>query len=114
MLYIISAIFLISAFLGSNLFKKVISGEHPSKKIAAPHGILNGIGIVLLIVYISFTEDVSVVVPIVVLLFAAAFGSVMFVRDIMEISIPKWLAYVHAILATSGLIILIVLAFLSN
>lgn len=112
MLYIICVIFIVSAFLGSKLFDKVIKGEHPSKKMAAPHGILNGIGIVLLIIYISFTEDVSAVLPFAFLLLAAAFGSVMFVRDIMEVNIPKWLAYVHAILATSGLLILIFLAFL--
>ena len=102
---------MVSAFLGSKLFEKVTNGEHPSKKIAAPHGILNGIGIVLLIIYISFTEDIPVLLPFSILLLAAAFGSVMFVRDIMEISIPKWLAYVHAILATSGLLILIFLTF---
>ena len=101
-----------SAFLGSRLFKRVIKGEHPSKKLAAPHGILNGIGIVLLIVYISYSENIPVLLPFGVFFIAAGLGSVMFVRDIMEVEIPKWLAYVHAVLATSGLLILIFMAFL--
>ena len=112
MLYIIVGIFLVSAFLGSRLFDKVTGGQHPNKKLAATHGIMNGVGIVLLIVYISFSESVSVVLPFAFMLLAAGFGSVMFVRDIMEVEIPKWLAYVHAVLATSGLLILIFMAFL--
>lgn len=112
MLIVISLIFVAAAFFGSRLFDKVTKGEHPSKKIAAIHGILAGLGIVLLIIYISFSEDIPVVLPFATFLLAAGFGAVMFVRDIMEAPIPKWLAYVHAVLATSGLLILLVLAFL--
>lgn len=112
MLIIISLVFVAAAFFGSRLFDKVLKGEETSKKFAAVHGILAGIGIVLLIIYISFTEEVSAALPFAVFFLAGGFGAVIFVKDIMEKPIPKWLAYVHAILATSGLIILLVLAFL--
>lgn len=112
MLIVISLIFVVAAFFGSRLFDKVTKGESTSKKFAAVHGILAGLGLVLLIIYISFTEDIPVALPFAVFFLAAGFGAVMFVRDIMELPIPKWLAYVHAVLATSGLLILLFLAFL--
>src|SRR5690606_13667529 len=111
MLIVISIIFVIAAFFGSRLFDKVTKGEQTYKPFAFAHGILAGLGFVLLIVYISFTEDTAPALPFAIFFSAAGFGSVMFVEDILEKPIPVWLAYAHAILATAGILILIFLAF---
>lgn len=111
MLIIISIIFVVAAFFGSRLFDKVTKKEPTFKPFAFTHGILVGIGLVLLIIYVSLTEDISPVLPFGIFFIAAGFGSVMFVKDILEKPIPEWLAYTHAILATTGILILVFLAF---
>ena len=111
MLMIITLVFVVAAFFGSKLFKSIMADKPTSKVFAATHGILVGIGLISLFVYISFTDDWVPVIPIIVFLFAGLFGCILFVRDIQDNPGPKWLAILHPIFSTAGLLILIFLAF---
>jgi hypothetical protein len=89
------------------------AGRNPPVLIPYMHGLLAGAGLTLLL-YAAFTGPVpgSVKIAIVLLLVAAAGGSVLnLVYHWRQVPIPKGLTVLHSLLAVAGVGLLLPVAF---
>lgn len=111
LLKIIVIIFTLGAFAGSFIIHRLMKDKPTPKVFVYIHGILGGMGLSLLIIYISFKEDFSPVLSFAIFGVAALLGSILFVRDLLDKPGPKWLAVIHPIVALTALGLLAYTAF---
>jgi hypothetical protein len=111
LLKIIVIIFALGAFAGSLIIHKLMKDKPTPKVLVYIHGIFAGMGLSLLIIYISFKEDFSPILSFVIFIAAAFMGSILFVRDLLDKPGPKWLAVIHPIVALTALGLLAYTAF---
>lgn len=111
--YIALTVFIAAAILGSILLKGFLKSGKTNKPVVFAHGIVAGLGIVILIVWISFEEDVMILIPLGIFFIAASLGSILFIRDLMfDKPGPVWLAKFHPVISTLGILSLIYLLIL--
>jgi hypothetical protein len=108
-LYSIIGLFAIGAIVGMYLLAFVLQGKETPKIVAVIHGLFVAIALIMLIVYNS--KNPGLTESIVLFIIAALGGIVLFVRDISNKPIPKWLAVVHGLVAVVGFVILLIFAF---
>ncbi len=109
--YAATALFALGAVLGLYLlFVYVLKGKKTPKNVAFLHGPLGGVGLMCLLFYAG-AHGVAPWTAIVLFSIAALGGIVLIFKDLTGNSVPKWLAVVHGLIATSGLIALVVFEF---
>lgn len=101
-------LFAIAAVLGLVLITKVLKEESTPKTVVYSHGGAAAVALVLLIIAYANQGDSMLMTTILVFVVAALGGFVMFGRDLLEKEIPKWLAVVHALIAVTGFILLLI------
>ena len=109
---IISAIvfFSLAALLGIFLLTFVLRGKHTPKAVTFTHGPLAAMGLVLLIIY-AFQYRPAPIESLLLFVTAAVGGFVLAALDLTRISVPRWLALLHGLIAVAGLILLVKFAF---
>ena len=99
----------IAATLGAIMLYYLLTGRHIPKGLAFVHGPLAIAGLVVLICYaVITTHHHKHYESIVLFSIAAVGGLVLFYKDITGKRIPKWLAVLHALLAITGFLFLLV------
>lgn len=109
MLLTAGIILLLAAMGGAYLLSLVLRNKETPKAIAVVHGLAAVTGVVLLIVYSVYYENLWAIIGI--FLLAAVFGLYIFSRDILGKKIPKLVALTHGLLAIIGIITLFVVGF---
>lgn len=108
---VLAAILLITgaAVLGAAMLYYLLTGKHIPKGMAFAHGPLALSGLIVLIVYaITTTHHHKHYESIALFSIAAVGGLVLIYRDLTGKKIPKWLAILHALLAVTGLLFVVV------
>jgi hypothetical protein len=109
MIYIALVLFAIAALIGIYLISFVLQKKETPKAVALAHGGVAAAALVLIIIHTVKTgADIWQIIALFVL--TALGGIVLFVRDIMGKTLPKSLAVVHALLAVTSFVFLLVYA----
>ncbi|HWJ91187.1 MAG TPA: hypothetical protein VNR87_08730 [Flavisolibacter sp.] len=103
--------FALAAILGMILLFFIISGKKTSTTMAIAHGVLAAAGLFVLVLY-SFRNHPGTKDSLVLFIVAATGGVIVFIRDVNNKPIPKWLAILHGLIALSGFIFLFVNAYM--
>ncbi|KXK04713.1 MAG: hypothetical protein OZ913_02150 [Ignavibacteriaceae bacterium] len=107
-IYLTLIVFSLSAVLGFIVLSNLLKSGNTRKLFVFLHGILAGIGIVTLVIWISFEEDLKILIPLGFFCVAAFLGSILFIRDLMlETPGPVWLAKVHPVFSILGILSLL-------
>jgi hypothetical protein len=108
---IITAIgfFSLAAILGLTLLSYVLRNKNAPKAFLFTHGLMAATGLVLLIIY-SFYSYPRPIESIVLFVIAASGGFVLGIRDLMNKTVPKWLAIGHGLIAVTGFVFLLIFA----
>ena len=107
MLYVVIVLFALAAVMGVLVLKNVLAANHAPRTVVYTHGIFAAVALVLLIIYAAQNGTNGVMTSIVLFIIAAVGGFYMFFRDLKGKLGPVWLAIVHALLAVTGFIILL-------
>jgi hypothetical protein len=108
-LYLIIALFALGAIIGMYLLALVLQKKQTPKFVALIHGAFVAVALVLLIIYNS--QHPGPIESIVLFVIAALGGLVLIVRDLSGKPLPRWLAIGHGLIAVTGFIFLLALAF---
>ncbi|MDQ3072397.1 MAG: hypothetical protein M3Q97_03915 [Bacteroidota bacterium] len=102
-------IFAIAALMGLYLLTYILRNKVTPKAIALIHGPLGLIGLIILIIYAAGNDsDENHIVSIILFTAAAAGGLVLITKDILNMSVPKWLAIMHGLIAVTAFVIILV------
>lgn len=100
--------FLIAAFLGAFLFRRLINNLPTSKPVVFMHGTIAGIALLCLLVYVALGHTAPLLLTSVSLFILAALGGfTMFVFDTTGKRVPRMLLIGHPILAITSVVLLI-------
>ena len=108
-LYFIITLFFLGALGGAYLLTRVLRNKETPKLVALVHGAIGATALALLIVY-NFRHP-GFIAAIALFVVAATGGFVLVARDLTGKPLPKWLALAHGLIAVSGFVVLLVLAF---
>jgi hypothetical protein len=109
-LYLILGLFALTALLGMYLLALVMQKKETPKAVAFIHGAFAVAALILLLYYTS--QDGPGPTESIVLFIVAALGGItLIIRDLMGLSLPKWLAVGHGLIAVTGFIFLLIYAF---
>lgn len=100
-------LFMAAALLGLTLLLYVLKNKNTPKALVLSHGFFATLGLVILVIYaLKYDSDLLSVAFIFVL--AAIGGFTLAIRDLLGLSVPKWLAVGHGVIAMMGVILLLV------
>jgi hypothetical protein len=104
-------LFGLAAVLGLVLITKVFKDEETPKAMVYSHGAAAAVALVLLIIAYINQGGTLLMTSVLVFIVAALGGFVMFGKDISDRSIPNWLSVVHALIAVTGFVLLLIAVF---
>lgn len=107
MLYLIIALFAIAAIIGLTILKNWLTSAKTSRTVVYAHGAFAALALVLLLVQALQNPAGHLRTSLILFIIAAIGGFYMFFRDLKGKFSPTWLAVVHALLAVSGFIVLL-------
>jgi hypothetical protein len=113
MIYAAIALFALSAVLGLTILVKWMTKKNASKGVIYSHGIVAAIALVLLIAYAVQHPDNFPKASLILFVIAAIGGFYMFINDLRKKTSPLAIAFIHALLAVGGFIVLVAFAFVS-
>jgi hypothetical protein len=111
MQYITIALFAIAAILGITILVSWVNKRNAPRSIVYSHGIFAATALVLLIVYIVNHRTNAPTTSLILFVLAALVGFYMFIRDMNKKNSPIGVAVLHALLAVSGFIALLIFVF---
>lgn len=100
-------LFVVSALLGLTILIKWLNKSDASKTVIYAHGIVAASALLLLVVYALQHPDAFPKVSLGLFVASALGGFYMFFNDLRKKTSPLAIAFVHALLAASGLVTLI-------
>jgi hypothetical protein len=100
-------LFALSAVLGLTILVKWLTKKEASKGVIYSHGIVAATALVLLVVYAIQNPENFPKTSIVLFVISALGGFYMFIRDLQKKTSPLAIAFIHALLAVTGLITLL-------
>ena len=109
-IYITIALLALAAVLGLTILIKWLTKKEASRGVIYSHGIVAAVGLVSLIVYAFKNPDHFPMISLVLLIASALGGFYMFIRDLNKKESPMAIAFIHAILAVSGFVALLLFA----
>jgi hypothetical protein len=111
MLYVIIISFALAAVVGLIILKNWLTAQKTPRTTIYMHGILAALGLVLLIIYYVENGAKSLQTELSLFVIAALGGFYMFFREIKGKMSPTWLAIVHALIAVTGFLFVILMLF---
>ena len=110
MIFTAIAFFALAAILGSLLLILILRNKKTSRPMIILHGLMAAAGLFVLVLY-AFKNRPGSRECIVLFLITATGGVIVFLRDFHNKTIPKWLAVAHGLLALTGFVYLLYIAF---
>jgi FtsH-binding integral membrane protein len=110
MLYGSIALFAIAAVFGLIILIRWLQKKDASSLVIYTHGILAAVALVLVIIYSLQNPNNFPKVSLILFVIAAVFGFYMFFRDLMKKMSPMAVAVIHALIAVSGFVGLLLFA----
>jgi hypothetical protein len=111
MINIAIVLFALSAVLGLTILVKWLTKKNASKAVIYSHGLVAAAALVLLILYAIQNRENFPQTSIVLFVLAALGGFYMFIMDLQKKASPLAIAFIHALLAVTGLVTLLLFAF---
>jgi hypothetical protein len=112
MIYAAIALFALAAVLGLAILIKWLTKKEASKAVVYSHGIVAAVALVILVVYALQNPDNYPQVSLILFIIAALFGFYMFFRSLRNKLSPIAVAFIHALLAVGGFVMLLAFAFM--
>jgi FtsH-binding integral membrane protein len=112
MIYAAIALFALAAVLGLIILVNWLTKKDASKAVIYSHGIVAAIALVVLVVYALKHRDHYPQVALILFIVAAIGGFYMFFRDLQKKMSPLAVAFIHALLAVGGFVLLLAFAFM--
>jgi|SRR5690606_13291148 len=107
MIYFSIILFVLAAITGLSILIKWLTKKDASKAVIYSHGIAAAAGLTLLIIYAVLNPAQFPKISLILFILAAIGGFYMFIRDLQQKASPMFIAFVHALLALSGFIALV-------
>lgn len=111
MIYAVITLFALAAVLGLTILVKWLSKSDASNTVKYLHGLAAATALVALVVYAAKNPDNFPRTSIILFVIAALGGFYMFIRDMSTKYRSMGIAVVHALLAVSGFVALLLFAF---
>jgi uncharacterized membrane protein len=111
MIYTAIALFALSAILGLTILIKWLNKKEASKVVIWSHGLVAAIALVILVVYAIKNPANYPQISLILFGIAALVGFYMFFRDLNKKTSPLSVAFIHALLAVSGFVLLLFFTF---
>lgn len=111
-MYFSIIVFALSAVLGLTILVKWLTKKEASKAVIYSHGATAAAALVALIVYAAKNPEHFPKASIILFVLAALGGFYMFINDLRGKFSPMAVAFVHALLAVAGFVMLLGFAFL--
>ena len=108
MLYLLLILFALAAGIGLVILKNWLTKADTSRTVVYAHGAFAAVALVLLAVQAFRDPAAGLRTGLVLFVLAATGGFYMFFQDLKGKFSPLWLAFVHALLAVSGFVVLLV------
>jgi hypothetical protein len=105
------ALFALSAALGLTILIKWLTKKDAPKGVIYSHGLVAATALVIIITYAIQNPDNFPKISIVLFVISAIGGFYMFFNDLKKKASPLAIAFIHALLALSGFVTLILFAF---
>jgi hypothetical protein len=96
-----------AALLGLTLLFYVLKNKNTPKAFVLSHGFFATLGLIVLVIY-ALKYDSDLLTVALIFFLAAIGGFTLAVRDLLGLSVPKWLAVGHGIVAMMGVVLLLV------
>jgi membrane-associated protease RseP (regulator of RpoE activity) len=112
MIYAAIALFALSAVLGIAILIKWLTKKNASRAVVYSHGIVAAIALVILVVYALQNKNNYPQVSLILFIIAALFGFYMFFRSLQQKMSPLTVAFIHALLAVGGFVMLLAFVFM--
>lgn len=112
MIYLAIALFALSAILGFIILIKWLTGKNASWGVIYSHGIVAAVALILLVIYAIRNPAHFPKASIILFVIAALGGFYMFFNDIRQKPSPMAVAFIHALLAVGGFVMLLTFVFL--
>lgn len=103
-------LFAIAAVLGAITLTKIVQDQNPPRPLVYSHGLFAAAALVLLIAHSLQDPDNAPMLSLTLFVIAALGGFVLFGRDLMGKPGPKALAFLHAGVAVTAFVLLLVAA----
>ncbi len=107
MIYLAIGLFALSAVLGLMILIKWLTKKNASKGVIYSHGIAAAAALVLLVVYAIQNPGNFPKVSLILFVVAALGGFYMFFNDMRNKPSPMAVAFIHALLAVGGFVMLL-------
>jgi hypothetical protein len=111
MLYVTIILFALTAAFGVRILMNVVSNQKAPRTVVYTHGLFAATSLVLLLVYAFQSPANYPKVSIILFVLAALGGFYMFYHDVNNKPLPKAVPFVHALLAVSGFVALLLFVF---
>jgi hypothetical protein len=111
MIYAAITLFALAAILGISILIRWLSNQDASRTVIYSHGLVAATGLVLLIVYSLQHPENFPQVSLILFILGALGGFYLFFTNTMKKTRPVAVAFVHALLAVTAFITLLVFAF---
>lgn len=108
MLYISIALFAIAAVFGLTILISWLTKKNASRAVIYSHGTVAAAGLILLLVYAVQNPDHFPKAALILFVVAALGGFYMFALDLKKKESPLSIAFIHALLAVAGFVMLLV------
>jgi uncharacterized membrane protein HdeD (DUF308 family) len=112
MIYAAIILFALAALLGIIILIKWLTKKDASKAVVYSHGIVAAIALVILVVYALQNKTNYPQVSLILFIVAALFGFYMFFRSLQNKMSPLTVAFIHALLAVGGFVMLLAFVFM--
>lgn len=112
MIYSAIVLFALSTVLGLAILMKWLTKKDASKGVIYSHGAVAAIALVILIVYAAQNPSNFPKASIILFVIAALGGFYMFFNDLKKKSSPLAVAFIHALLAVGGFVMLLAFVFM--
>lgn len=107
MLYLAIGLFVLAAVFGLIVLTAILRNRPTPKPVVFIHGGVATIALLIVIFFIAQHQGSGPIASLVLFVVAALGGFTLFMIDMKQKPVPKWLAILHPLIAVSGLIALI-------
>jgi hypothetical protein len=107
MIYAAIVIFLIASVFGLIVASAIVRNQPTPKPMVYLHGLFGAAALAIVVIYVLKNPDNNPAVSLVLLVIAALGGFVLFARDMSKKPGPLALVIIHALMAVSGVLGLI-------
>jgi hypothetical protein len=104
MLYLSITLFLIAAVFGVIIASAILRNQPTPKPLVYLHGLLGAVGLAIVVIYVLQHAEKNPMISLILLIIAALGGFVLFARDLTKKPGPVALVIIHAFVAVSGVL----------